>query len=367
MIVGGGPAGLAAAISLADAQINAIVIEKSDYNSLRLGEHLTPDGIPALQQLGLWDQQFIEKHRLCYGIRSAWGEDKITQSDYIFHPCGYGINLSRPAFDKALVTHARDKGVKLLEKSNMRSVQRQQNEWVFSLDTPTGCRTLRAKFVVDASGRAAVFARRQGRKSLYRDRLIGFAAFTSRIDGNRKEQQETLFLESSQFGWWYFAQLKDNKGVFLFVTDADQLYHIKDSPLRIWQQQLNLTHFIRELILAYNPVKNVIVRSVQSHCLDNATGRNWLAVGDAATSFDPLSSMGISKGLKGGISSSRVILRYLNTDMTALTQYRKEIELEFEKYMERHTAYYQLEKRWLSSPFWIKRQKNFFSDLQRIN
>ena len=367
MIVGGGPAGLSTAISLASVQINAIVIEKSDYDSSRLGEHLTPEGVLVLQQLGIWDQQFIEQHRLCYGIRSAWGEDKITQSDYIFHPCGYGINLSRPAFDKVLVAHAQDKGVKLLEKSIVRSVQRQQNEWVFSLDTPIGRKTLRAKFVVDASGRRAVFARRQGRKSQYRDRLIGIAAFLSRIDGYRRAEQETLFLESSEFGWWYFAQLKDNRGVFLFITDADQLYHIKESPLRIWQKQLNLTHYIRELMCAYNPVKNVIVRSVQSHCLDNATGRNWLAVGDAATSFDPLSSMGISKGLKSGISASRVISRYLNMDKTDLTQYKKEIELEFEKYKEIHTAYYQLENRWLSSSFWIRRQENFFNDLERLS
>ena len=45
LIVGGGPAGLATALELAHQHIAAMVVERSAYNDLRIGEHLTPPGV----------------------------------------------------------------------------------------------------------------------------------------------------------------------------------------------------------------------------------------------------------------------------------------------------------------------------------
>jgi hypothetical protein len=47
------------------------------------------------------------------------------------------------------------------------------------------------------------------------------------------------------------------------------------------------------------------VRTARTQRLDQPTGEGWLAVGDAAMSFDPLSSEGISKGLVGEKSRRR--------------------------------------------------------------
>ena len=48
LIIGGGPAGLATALELAHQHIAAVVIERSAYDDLRIGEHLTPLGVLQL-------------------------------------------------------------------------------------------------------------------------------------------------------------------------------------------------------------------------------------------------------------------------------------------------------------------------------
>lgn len=354
VIIGGGPAGLATAIALTDLDINSIVIESSHYLDPRLGEHLTPEGVGILKQLGIWDSQFLEKHRLCYGVRSAWGETQVTYSDYLFHPDGTGVNLSRPTFDRNLATLADGKGVRLLLSSQLKQAQQEQNGWILSLDTPNGLQEVRSRVVVDASGRKALFARSQGRTSVYCDRLVGIAAFLEPLAENH-DQEETLWLESGECGWWYFARLQDSRGVFLHITDADQLESGKDAPLQTWSKRLKSTNFFSELAGYYHPVEQVLVRSARSHCLDQATGHHWLAVGDAAMSFDPLSSMGITKALKAGIFSSQVILRVLNGETTVLKDYEAEIQQQFNEYLQIRAQYYQMEQRWPSSLFWQRR------------
>ncbi len=354
-VVGGGPAGLATAIALARLQIGCIAIEASDYTQPRLGEHLTPEGVMVLQQFGLWNDEFAGKHRFCYGIRSAWGEDRIAQSDYIFHPSGHGVNLSRPAFDCDLAALARREGVDILLSSQLKTVRREGEEWVLSLNAPTGYRTVRAAFVVDASGRNAVVARSQGQKSHYRDRLVGVAAFLQPRNPSSGGNGETLLLEACQWGWWYFARLQDGRGVFLHVTDGDLLAPGKEGSLGAWRDRLESTRYFKDVANSYEPAETVIVRSARSHCLERVTGEQWLAVGDAAMSFDPLSSMGITKGLKSGIVASQIVLRYFQGDTSALETYNHDIQQKFGSYLEERAAYYQMERRWPSSPFWQRR------------
>lgn len=355
VIIGGGPAGLAAAIALSAAHIDSLVVECGDNTQPRVGEHLTPTGVSCLQQLGIWTAPFASKHQLCYGVRSSWGEAQIAQSDYIFHPCGSGANLSRPAFDRDLTTFARQQGVRIRFLSRLQAAKKEGDGWLLSLTTPQGCTQVRASFVIDASGRQAAFARSQGQKFRDRDRLVGLVSYLKPRRDRRAE--ETLLLESCEFGWWYFASLKDNRGVFLYITDSDLLCPGQGGPLRTWHKHLHSTRFFSELACNYQPAKSVVVKSARSQCLDRITGENWLAIGDAAMGFDPLSSMGITKGLKSGIAAAQTISRYFTGETTSLQHYEADRAKEFEEYLQMRSAYYAMERRWPDSPFWQRRTR----------
>ena len=66
----------------------------------------------------------------------------------------------------------------------------------------------------------------------------------------------------------------------------------------------------------------------------------WLAVGDAASRFDPLSSLGIAKALRSGIFASYASGDWLTrADAAGLRRYRLYIRKEFNRYLETHAQY----------------------------
>jgi len=91
-------------------------------------------------------------------------------------------------------------------------------------------------------------------------------------------------------------------------------------------------------------------------------GPAWLAVADAASCFDPLSSLGLFKALRQALITSYACKDYLAQDVTsgeethpALLKYQYLINAEFQHYLSQRNKYYQLEKRFPQSSFWQRR------------
>src|SRR5262245_32737491 len=56
LVLGGGPAGCMAALMLARAGRLVILVERSHYDQIRVGETLPPSAQPLLAELGLWER-----------------------------------------------------------------------------------------------------------------------------------------------------------------------------------------------------------------------------------------------------------------------------------------------------------------------
>ena len=99
----------------------------------------------------------------------------------------------------------------------------------------------------------------------------------------------------------------------------------------------------------------VHVRPAWSQILSNLVGSRWVAVGDAAMSYDPLSSQGLSKGLQWGIRVAESVRKRLEGDRYILQIYQQEIQETFRQYLKTQRQYYQMETRWSSAKFWRRR------------
>src|SRR5436190_24249591 len=88
---------------------------------------------------------------------------------------------------------------------------------------------------------------------------------------------------------------------------------------------------------------------------DLAFGEGWVAVGDAAQSYDPLSSQGLRYALESGIRAAFAVDAALDGDHRHLERYQMLLELQRTRYERLHRQFYGLVRRWPASPFWRRR------------
>lgn len=359
VIAGGGPAGAATARALRRAGVaRVLVAEAGRFDAPRVGESTPPDIRLPLAELGLWDAFSAEGHAPCHGNCSSWGDEQLGYNDFLFNPYGHGFHLDRRRFDAWLAQAAAAAGAELRVGRQLRSVEhRPGGGFLVHLTGPDGhAELVAARFVVDATGRSARVARRLGARRLVHDRLTFVYAFFPPGSGARASS--LTLLEAVSYGWWYAARLPDGQLVVAVAGDPDV---VRDRGLHrpaVWSALLGETRHVGGLLAAgAAPALPFIACEAPSARLDRACGPGWLAVGDAASSFDPISSQGIHKALTDGLLAAEAIAAWLgHGDGRALDRYAELVAARFDGYLGDRAYLYALERRWPDAPFWSRRQ-----------
>jgi flavin-dependent dehydrogenase len=356
-IVGGGPAGTSVAIALARAGRSVAVLERSGYEQPRIGETLPPEACVPLAQLGVWDRFLAQGHAPSPGTAFAWGREELEENHFIFNPYGNGWHLDRRRFDAMLASAATDAGATLHCHARMTACdQGAPGRWRVAYVCEEQPCQLQARFLVDATGRACTAARRQGATRMRSDRLIGLIGL---FEAFQEEQEHRTLVEATANGWWYSASLPDTRLIVAFMTDAD-LLRLGQSPLRAhWLRQLQNTVHTRARTTGRTlerPLRPLQWTAAASEVLECNGGTYWLAAGDAALSFDPLSAQGISNALQSGLMAAETIDAALQGQNSAVLHWALRNRHCFDRYLRTRQAYYRLERRWPDSVFWRRRQ-----------
>ncbi|MCE9634552.1 MAG: FAD-dependent monooxygenase [Planctomycetes bacterium] len=120
VVLGGGPAGLAAATVLARAGRAVTVHEAGTYPRHRVcGEFLSPDAGPVLASIGIDDlpERLGAPTISSVRVTSSRGGRRLAESGFKLDAPGWGV--SRFDFDRALAEHARRTGVEVRERSRV--------------------------------------------------------------------------------------------------------------------------------------------------------------------------------------------------------------------------------------------------------
>jgi flavin-dependent dehydrogenase len=213
-----------------------------------------------------------------------------------------------------------------------------------------------ARVAVDAGGRAAPLARLAGARRVVLDRLVAVSAFLPR-DARSPFDRFTL-VEAVEGGWWYSAPLPDGRRVVSFFTDSDLAPRTREVAAfrrRLGRAPATAARCgvdVRGPELEAAPC----VVSANTSRLTAVAGEGWLAVGDAAAAFDPLSSLGIETALSSAAQAAVAVSRHLDGDAGALPAYPSLVRETWRRYLYERARVYEQETRWPQAPFWKRRR-----------
>ena len=357
LLIGAGPAGAAAAIFATRAGWEVSLLDRrSDlftaaYADPKVGESLPPSVQPLLQELGLWEDFQKAAHLPTYGIKSLWGSDEVVYRDYLAHPLGQGWHLDRRVFEQQLLQKAVDAGATLLSGTVLQEVYFATDQWQVTWQEPNGQPTQKTfDYILDASGRNAWLARRQGIYRLYEHQQLALIRFLKTLADFR---DSTGLIETTPTGWWYTAQLPGNRLSTAFFCrpgkEARQTW-VTDAG---WKTLYANAPFTAARIAKTNgALTSPRFVAADSSRLETFYGPGWLAIGDAALTLDPVSSHGITMALVTARDAVSAIQQKQAGRADAFAAYAALLTATFYQYAHQRIQLYQSERRFPGSVYW---------------
>jgi flavin-dependent dehydrogenase len=360
-VVGAGPAGAATSQRLAQGGCEVVLIERSHFDALRIGESLAPAVQPLLADLGLWPQFLALGPLPSYGTRSLWGGAMPQLHSHLVTPWGCGWHVDRLSFDCMLAQAARRAGATLLCETTLLRCDKSADGWALTLrernedGSEDKVSRLTARIVIDATGRSSRLAPWVGAERFLLDHLVGVAA---QFDGLETTAEGYVMVETTADGWWYTAPVPGGRMMVMLMTDSDLCARADLGSLSVWRGRLEAVEATHGRVAGGTPVWGPRVLSAFSQRLLRRGDQRvpWLAVGDAALAVDPISGSGVVRALRTARAAAEAVFALLKGQTPhPIELYEADRDRECTTYLQERAMYYGIEQRWKESPFWQRR------------
>lgn len=359
VIVGGGPAGTTCAMRLkAEGLENVLVLESGNYDRFLIGESLPPETSITLKKLGIYGEFLKETHEPSYGICSYWGDDRRGYNDTVLSPYGHGWHVDRRRVNEFLAEMAEQQGIHVFRNAALKELS-QQDDGMYHLEyVRNGSHwQVRAPFVVDATGNKRTVAMQKGALPAYSSPLVCIARRYKLPKCS--EVSSITRIEAAENGWWYGARLPKEEMLLGLYTTAEIVKAHRLQKESVWKSELAKVKSISEGLEEAEPIDEKLKGfHAPSCCLDRVVGKDWLAIGDAASCYDPITSRGVHKAMTDGLMAAEKIADHLSGQNAALLEFETYVKTNYRYYLEERAHYYQIEQRWHDSDFWSYMHKN---------
>ena len=343
-IVGGGPAGSAAATALARAGKSVLVLERDRFPRFHVGESLLPMSNKLFRELGLEsvieEGDYQEKHGASFISECGRQRYRIdfSFSDEVEHPVAR--HVTRSEFDERLLRNAESCGATVLEGVRAAEFRSDEDGVRVQYDDVDGTRTeVKSGFLLDASGRFGFLARRMGLR--IPDQELRMVAMFAHFDGVSRESGVTAgdirVVTRADLGWWWVIPLADDR------TSVGLVFPIDNDPRRkgeSTQETLlrcaNESSVMREILEQAKCVGEAHVEADFSYGTRAYGGERFLLLGDAGSFLDPVFSTGVELALQSGLEGAREVIGALD-EQRSLSGRRLR---RFEKLQRRRYAFY---------------------------
>lgn len=347
-IIGGGPAGAAAAIRLTALGHQVCLLERSASPQRRAGESLTPGIWPLLELLELRER--VADAGFLPGLRSQvlWAREHVEHVEQRGHEPGLLVDRAR--FDSLLLTVAEERGVRVLRPAAAQRVQRRGGVQEVLALLGSEALSLEARFVIDASGRGGFLP---GARRPTSARTLALHAY---LKG--EGLPDTTRVEAVEDGWYWGARLPDGSFSTMLFLEPELVARAGRGGLEdLLRARLAASRLFPACARA-ELLEGPRARDATAYEDPESIGHDFVKLGEAAFALDPLSSTGVEKAMQTALSGSIAVHTLLARPANAPCVFSFHAERQREA-VERHAAWaaghYRELARYAEAPFWRRR------------
>ena len=244
---------------------------------------------------------------------------QVSQPFYFFqtieHECATTWQVRRSDFDQMMLANAAAKGVEVRHGVAVRDVVISEDDGrVVGVRTNLDDEeTLRAKVVIDATGRDALLASKLGLKQ--RDPDLNKIAIFTYFKGAKRDpgldEGATTVAYLPDKGWFWYIPLLDDVVSVGVVAEPDYLYRETRDPEAIFNREADACVWIKDHIEQGTYLGPMRVTGEFSYRATRTAGDGFCLVGDAFSFLDPVFSSGVFLALKSGEMAADAIHRGL--------------------------------------------------------
>src|ERR1700757_4957942 len=297
-IIGGGPAGSTAAALLARAGRRVVLFEREKFPRFHIGESLLPFSMKAFTRLGLHEKflsaGFIKKYGgEIMGACSDTGT-KFYFKDGYRSQTDHAYQVTRGDFDKVLLDHAAECGAEIREETSVDRVEFSNEDVELGVTSNGSSNSIRARYLIDASGRTSVLGRPFKIKKTY-DHLQKLSIFAHYDGVWRAEGIDgtlTVLIRAVDRWFWLIPLTADRTSVGV-VLDSETFRKSKLSAEDFLEQALAEQPTVAKRMTNARRASKVHIEADFSYRSKRLYGDRWLLAGDAAGFIDPIFSSGV--------------------------------------------------------------------------
>lgn len=316
LIVGGGPAGAAAATILAGRGRRVLVLEREKFPRYHIGESMIPFTNLPLQRLGLTEtlqrSAFVRK----LSVQFVQPNGRASQPFYFFTRYGTEVaqtwQVVRSEFDQIVLDRARAAGAVVREQVEVVSLVREGDRVVGvrvkELDGAE--REIRSRITLDCTGKEAFAAVRSGWR--VKDPMLNKVAVWTYYEGALRDEGIDAGATTVAFvpdkGWFWYIPQHGNRVSVGVVAEGKYLARdgVKD-PKAIFEREIGQNKWIEAHLAPGRQVGPHYLTSEYSFHSRHCGCEGLLLVGDAFCFLDPVFSSGLMLALKSGVMAGDAV------------------------------------------------------------
>nr|QVT76754.1 tryptophan 7-halogenase [Streptomyces sp.] len=317
VVVGGGPAGASAAVTMARKGLSVLVLERMAFPRFHIGESMLTYTSAMLEKLGVAEKVKAEGFPVKTGAEFCHTGEGFHRVDFTDQGSGRVLTtyqLERADFDTILLNHAAECGATVVQEARVSKVDMEGDRAVGVTYTAGGTeRSVRARRVIDASGRAGLIAKSVLRSRRYSQNVrtvAVFRHFTGVDEATNPGVEGDIQIGAHGDGWLWAIPVRKDKLSVGTVTPAATLQSASSADA-LFEEHVSRVPRIRQRIEGAEHTETH-VESEFTYYSDQVAGPGFFMVGDAGAFANPIFSAGVYLALVTGTRAGELTAELLS-------------------------------------------------------